>query len=354
MQGLSPRLRFGLGIRRGTVEHVLRQGRLAAEAGFDSVWYMDHLLGFPVERHVLEPVSVMGALSQVARGVPLGIVATDTYRRSAPVLAQMLGTLGLLTGKPMSIALGSGEAMNLRPYGLPEDRPLARLREFFPAIRGVLAATPEKRYSQPGEFAAFEEAYLQLPGAPMPKLYLAGNGPRNRRIAGELTDGWIPLLLSPELYAQDLSEILAHREAAGLSAHTFDPGYQLDFALAPTADAGRAMLARTVKSLLHAFPKKSTRLGIEVTSDYDWHDLVPRPGTQAAMEANYDGIDDGIVDRTSIFGDRSQCLAGIARFYDAGCRHLIVRSANPIEEVCAFFREHVFPVYRGPAPDPAT
>jgi len=350
MKGLPPRLRFGLGIRRGTVEHVLRQGRLAAEAGFDTIWYMDHLLGFPVERHVLEPFSIMGALSQITQGVPLGIVATDPYRRSAPVLAQTLGTLGLLTGKPMSLALGSGEAMNLRPYGLPEDRPLARLRELFPAIRGMLAATPERRHSQPGEFAALDEAYLQLPGAPMPRLYLAGNGPRNRQIAGALADGWIPLLLSPELYERDLAEILAHREAAGLEAATFDPGYQLDFAYAPTADAGRAMLAKTVKSLLHAFPKKAARFGIEVTAEYDWHDLVPRPGTQAAMETHYAGIDDGIVDRTSIFGDHAQCLAGIRRFYDAGCRHLIVRSANPIEEVCAFFRERVFPVYRGAAP----
>jgi phthiodiolone/phenolphthiodiolone dimycocerosates ketoreductase len=251
----------------------------------------------------------------------------------------------------MSLALGSGEAMNLRPYGLSDDHPLDRLRELFPAIRGLLTATPDKRYSQSGEFTSMDEAYLQLPGAPIPKLYLAGNGPKNRHIAGTLADGWIPLLLSPELYAQDLEEILSHREKAGLAVDTFDPAYQLDFALAPTAEEGRAMLVKTVKSLLHAFPRKAARLGVDVTREFDWHDLIPRPDTQARMERRYASVDDAIVDRTSVFGDKTQCLEMIIRFHEAGCRHLIVRSANPVEEVCAFFRDHVFPAFhKTPAP----
>lgn len=254
MNGEGAGMKFGLAIRRGPIDHVLRQGKRAAEAGFDSIWYMDHWQGLPLDRHVLEPFALMAALTQHVGKTPLGIVATDTYRRRPALLAQLLGTIGLLSGTGMSLALGSGEAMNLRPFGLDEDRPIARLRDMFPAIRGLVDATPEDRFTRASEFHPQEEAFLQLPGAPKPTLYLAGNGPRNREVAGSLADGWIPLMISPELYASDLAEIRMHGEAAGRDMSAFDPGYQLDFALADSREAGRALVAPTVRNLLLAFP----------------------------------------------------------------------------------------------------
>lgn len=346
MNGEGAGMKFGLAIRRGPIDHVLRQGKRAAEAGFDSIWYMDHWQGLPLDRHVLEPFALMAALTQHVGKTPLGIVATDTYRRPPALLAQLLGTIGLLSGTGMSLALGSGEAMNLRPFGLDEDRPIARLRDMFPAIRGLVDATPEDRFTRASEFHPQEEAFLQLPGAPKPTLYLAGNGPRNREVAGSLADGWIPLMISPELYASDLAEIRMHGEAAGRDMSAFDPGYQLDFALADSREAGRALVAPTVRNLLLAFPRKARRLGFEVTDAYDWHDLLPRPGIVETLAAEHAGIAASAADRTSVFGTASDCLEGIERFRQAGCRHLIIRSVNSVEEACAFFSEHVFPRYR--------
>lgn len=340
------RLRFGLAIRRGPIEHVLHQGVLAAQAGFDSIWYMDHFQGMPLDRHVLEPFSVMAALTQRVTDVQLGIVATDTYRRHPVLLAHILGTLGLLAKGRMSLALGSGEAMNLRPFGLPEDRPIERLRAMFPAIRELSEATPEMPVSSKSDFHRFDDAFLQLPGAPLPRLYLAGNGPKNRQIAGSLAEGWIPLMISPELYERDLAEIRAHGKASGRDMASFDPGYQLDFALADTHAAGRRLVAPIVKNLLLAFPRKAKRLGLSITHDYDWHDLLPKPGIVEELATHHGKIDDDIADRTSVFGSPEDCIKGIDRFHESGCNHLIIRSVNPVETACTFFSEHVFPRYR--------
>lgn len=342
----SGRLRFGLAIRRGPIEHVLHQGVLAARAGFDSIWYMDHLQGLPLDRHVFEPFSVIAALTQRISNVQFGIVATDTYRRHPALLAQILITLGFLAGGRMSLALGSGEAMNLRPFGFPEDRPIGRLREMFPALRGLSEATPEKPFSLRGEFHTFRDAFLQLPGASSPRLYLAGNGPKNREIAGALAEGWIPLMISPELYERDLTEIRAHGVNSDRDMDAFDPGYQLDFALAESKKAGRQVVAPIVKNLLLAFPKKAARLGLSVTHDYDWHDLLPRPGLVEEIRSHHRGIDDDVADRTSVFGTPEDCIEGIDRFHASGCKHLIIRSVNPVEEACRFFSEHVFHRYR--------
>src|ERR671931_1234408 len=134
---------------------LLEFGVLAEQAGFDSVVVSDH---FQPWRHTggHAPFSFawLAALGAKTQRVLMGTsVVTPTFRYHPSVVAQAMGTLGVLFPDRVLLGIGTGESLNeVAPTGIdwPEFRERsARLREAVTLMRRLWS---EDRVSYAGTY----------------------------------------------------------------------------------------------------------------------------------------------------------------------------------------------------------
>lgn len=87
-------------------------GRRADDAGFDSLWVMDHFFQIPyvgeAEEPMLEGYSALSFLAGVTRRVTLGTLVTGVIYRHPGVLAKTVSTLDVLSGGRAWLGIGAG------------------------------------------------------------------------------------------------------------------------------------------------------------------------------------------------------------------------------------------------------
>jgi coenzyme F420-dependent glucose-6-phosphate dehydrogenase len=166
----------------------------AEKVGFDSVVVSDH---FQPWRHTggHAPFSFawLGALGARTERITLGTsVVTPTFRYHPSVVAQAMGTLGVLFPNRMALGIGTGESLNeVPPLGIewPDFKERwARLREAVTLMRKLWS---EERVTYAGTYYKTDKAtvYDRPPGG-IPLLIAAG-GPQMAKYAGRVGDGFI-------------------------------------------------------------------------------------------------------------------------------------------------------------------
>src|ERR1700684_1290836 len=121
---------------------LVRQARLAEEAGFDGLWISDHFHPWLDEQGQSGFAwSVIGAISQVT-SLPITTAVTCPLVRIHPaIIAQAAATSALLAGGRFTLGLGTGEALNEHILGAawpPAEQRLEMLEEAVHVIREVL------------------------------------------------------------------------------------------------------------------------------------------------------------------------------------------------------------------------
>jgi F420-dependent oxidoreductase-like protein len=113
------RLRFGLQVSRfgfpgapaATAAALAEVARAAEEAGFSSLWLMDHVVQIPqVGREwedMLESFTTLGFLAGATRTIRLGTLVSGVTHRSIPHLAKCVATLDVLSGGRALCGLGA-------------------------------------------------------------------------------------------------------------------------------------------------------------------------------------------------------------------------------------------------------
>ncbi|HUB40602.1 MAG TPA: LLM class F420-dependent oxidoreductase [Streptosporangiaceae bacterium] len=112
-------------------DHVAGLATAAEEAGFDSVWVMDHFFQLPPlggpDAPMLEAYTLLGALAARTRRVQLGTLVTGVTYRNPAILAKIITTLDVISrGRAI---LGIGAAWyDVEHRGLGIDYPSNRVR----------------------------------------------------------------------------------------------------------------------------------------------------------------------------------------------------------------------------------
>lgn len=181
-------------------DELVRQAKLAEQAGFERLWISDHYHPWNSEQGNSPFVwSVIGALSQ-ATDLPVTTAVTCPIMRIHPaVIAQAAATASVQTHGTFRLGVGTGEALNEHVLG---DRwpPIGvRLEMLEEAVAIIRALHAGEQTTHRGKYYTVEEAQLYTtPDQPVP-VYVSGFGPQATRLAARLGDGYRTVTPNKEL-----------------------------------------------------------------------------------------------------------------------------------------------------------
>ena len=112
-------------------EHVAGLATAAEDAGFHSVWVMDHFFQLPPlggpDQPMLEAYTLLGALAARTRRVQLGTLVTGVTYRNPAILAKIVTTLDVISRGRAILGIG-GAWYEVEHQGLGVDYPADRVR----------------------------------------------------------------------------------------------------------------------------------------------------------------------------------------------------------------------------------
>src|SRR5690242_7810182 len=170
---------------------LIRQAKLAEQAGFEALWISDHFHPWLDEQGQSGFVwSLIGAISQVT-SLPITTAVTCPLLRQHPaIVAQAAATSALLTGGRFTLGVGTGEALNEhilgRRWPSAEER-LEMLEEAVQVIRELLTG---QLITHEGKHYKVDTARLySLPDRP-PPVFMSGFGEKAVKLAARIADGY--------------------------------------------------------------------------------------------------------------------------------------------------------------------
>jgi F420-dependent oxidoreductase-like protein len=214
---------WGLGLTREDQLAIVQE---AERLDYDSVW--------TAEAYGSDAATILGWIAGLTTKIKIGSAIFQMPARSPAMTAMTAATLDQLSDGRMLLGIGSsGPQVSEGWHGVRFGSQLARTREYIEVVRKALA---RERLEYNGDHHV-----LPLPNGPGKALkltiatvqeripiYLAAIGPKNTALAGEIADGWIPTLVSPE-HLPDLRASL--EEGAAKANRSLD-----DFDIAPTVN----------------------------------------------------------------------------------------------------------------------
>ncbi|MFZ1060409.1 MAG: LLM class flavin-dependent oxidoreductase [Candidatus Rokuibacteriota bacterium] len=307
---------FGLTLaNRGVIIGIVKAGdliELAQEAeasgAFDTVWVGDSLLAKPR----LESVTLLGALAGATRRLRLGVGCLATFVHRHPVLfAQQWVSLDVLSGGRawLAVCLGGpdeqspAQAQEHLVMGIRSAERVRRLEEGIVILRRLFH---EKKVSHDGRFYRFENVTLEPAPVQQPcPIWIASNPTgltwkggasaseavveRAFRRVARYADGWMTNKVSPDQFRRQWARITAMAREEGR-----DPA----------------------------------RLGSAL-----YHNLNINVDRRAALEESKAFLDryyasnfsPAFVEGWTAAGSPQQCIAELARYFEAGMQHIALR-----------------------------
>jgi G6PDH family F420-dependent oxidoreductase len=171
---------------------LIRQARLAEEAGFEALWISDHFHPWLDEQGQSGYVwSLIGAVSQVTSLPVTTAVTCPLIRQHPAVVAQAAATSALLTGGRFTLGVGTGEALNEHILGDRWPSAAERLEMLEEAVGVIRELFSGRLTSHAGPHYQVDTARLySVPEAP-PPIFMSGFGEKAIKLAAKLADGYI-------------------------------------------------------------------------------------------------------------------------------------------------------------------
>jgi phthiodiolone/phenolphthiodiolone dimycocerosates ketoreductase len=325
-------------------DRAVRSAQRAEADGYDAMWWPCHLMGWHPDSlwtedltplaeaqanpHIyFDPLLMMAVAGADTERLRVGSVVTDLVRRHPAMVANQMLTLDHLTKGRAILGLGSGEAMNVTPYGIDFSRPVGRLSEGIDVIRLLWGAEGPVDYN--GQHHHLEAAVLGLSpyGDRPPDIWVAAHGPKMLDLTGTKANGWLPTKISTEDYAGSLRRITAAGADAGRDMECFTPGMLGYLLLAPDEPTLKAMCAEPlVRALCVMLPPEVYRsLGYEppLGDGGGFHSYLPSTIGREEALALVERIPPEVVRHYAFCGTPAQVAEQVLAYQRVGLRHLI-------------------------------
>jgi probable F420-dependent oxidoreductase len=182
--------------RTATMERLCDYAEWADEAGFDSVWTYE-LYRNPFA--ILSTCALRTSKARLATGL------AGAFPRSPFAFANEAADVDELSGGRTLIGMGTGVPEFLAAFHSQNfEKPLARMRDYIECVRRSW------EYLNTGEAEAYQGTHYQFVAPPfnpwglrpIPRtripIYLASLSTKMTQLAGELADGWMAYLATPQ------------------------------------------------------------------------------------------------------------------------------------------------------------
>jgi F420-dependent oxidoreductase-like protein len=307
---------WGLGL---TPADQLRIVQEAEKLGYDSVW--------AAEAYGSDAATVLGWLAAVTSKIKLGSAIFQMPARSPAMTAMTAATLDQISEGRMLLGIGSsGPQVAEGWHGQRFARQLQRTREYVAVVRMALERQRVEFHGETLELPLPDGPgkALKLTIAPVQEripIYLAAIGPKNTTLAGEIADGWIPTLFSPEHVAEFRPLLEEGAARAGRTLDGFDIAPSVNVFItddvAAARDAMRPFIALYVGGMgsrdKNFYNNLVQRYGFEEAAQ-KVQDLYLEGRRDEAMAA----LPDELIDTVSLCGPADRVRERLAVYRDAG------------------------------------
>lgn len=264
-------------------EDILPTALLCERLGYDSVWGNDHMTTQRyVQREFADPPNYYEPL------VTFAYVAARTTRlrvctcilvlpmRHVVVAAKQAATLDQLSGGRLILGVGTGAYREEYEALFPDAKHVHRGALVDEAMRALRRLFTERRVTVEGRYVRFEnvECFPKPVQNPLP-IYAGGNHAEVRRRAGELGEGWLPAVLSPEEIRTGVDDVRRAAEKAGRDPSRIDIAPQFVVSIGRThEEAGKRFHASQLYKHLESL--KATTLRGQ-TGGWEQRNLIGSP-----------------------------------------------------------------------------
>lgn len=192
-----------------------KDAAIAEDNGFTHAWFYDSQMLYS------DVYACMALAAEHTRRIKLGTYVAILGNRIAPVTAHSIATINQMA--PGRVVLGVGTGFTGRnTMGLPPI-PLKTLREHVEQCRELLKGKEvlyrDGKRERWIRFLHPDRGYINVQD-PIP-IHIAANGPKALETVGELGNGWITTLQSPERLQQGLQVIHGAAQKKGRQLDDF-------------------------------------------------------------------------------------------------------------------------------------
>ncbi|MFC0531210.1 LLM class flavin-dependent oxidoreductase [Phytohabitans kaempferiae] len=335
-------MRFGLAIQNDfppsprpadLIAPMREQVAAAAEAGFSSVWMLQHYLG---NMPTLQPIPVLAALAADAGEMTVGTNMLILPLHHPVEVAETYATLDHISGGRAVAGFGMGYRENeFESFGVPLGERVSRYEESVAIVRALWTGEP---VDFAGRHYALRSQRISLPpvrpGGP-PIWVGAGAHRAGARRAARLGDAWIiPPHVTPDRLKTVLRWYRAELEAAGATGER-DVVVRRELVLDPDPERAMATGRRARGALTQAY---SAFNAPDATESY-------RQLTDARAA-------DDVAAHSYLFTTPEECVRRLKELAGLGVTYVILRMQwydLPQERVLrtlALFKDEVLPHFQ--------
>src|SRR5437868_10834912 len=307
---------WGLGLGSDDQLKIVRE---AERLGYDSLW--------AAGAYGSDAATVLGWLAGLTTKIKLGSAIFQMPARSAAMTAMTAATIDQLSGGRVLLGIGSsGPQVAEGWHGQRFARQLQRTRDYVAVVRMALA---RERVEFNGETLE-----LPLPDGPGKALkltispvqeripiYLAAIGPNNTALAGEIADGWIPTLFSPEHVAEFRPLLEEGAARVGRSLDDFDIAPTVQVFVTDDLAGARNTMRPFIALYVGGMGSREQNFYNQLVQRYGFQDeakqiqdLYLEGKREEAMAA----IPDSLIDTVSLCGPKDVVRERLAVYRDAG------------------------------------
>jgi F420-dependent oxidoreductase-like protein len=307
---------WGLGLSREDQLEIVRE---AERLGYDSVW--------AAEAYGSDAATILGWIAGQTATIRIGSAIFQMPGRSPAMTAMTAATLDQLSDGRMILGIGSsGPQVAEGWHGQRFGRQIQRTREYVAVVRQALARERLEFHGETLELPLPDGPgkALKLTIAPVQEripIYLAAIGPNNTRLAGEIADGWIPTLFSPEHVAEFRPLLEEGAARAGRSLNGFDVAPTVNVFVTDDLAAARDVMRPFIALYVGGMGSRDKNFYNQLVQRYGFEDAareVQDLYLDGKREEAMAALPDALIDLVSLCGPPDHVRERLAVYRDAG------------------------------------
>lgn len=288
-------------------EAVVPLAKLAEDNGYTDAW--------SAEVSSTDGLTPLAALAVTTQKLRLGTAILPAFSRPPALLAMESASLQALSNGRFVLGIGTSSSIIVGGWmGGRFELPLTRIKETVAALRQAFAG---KKLDVEGRTLRSKGFRLTGdPGSTVP-IFIAALGPRMLKLAGEVADGVILYLFTPDGAREAISQVREAARSAGRDPDSIDVVARIPIAIDQDPEMLKYVLRRLMVTyaMVDVYNASIGRQGYakEASAIAERWKEGDREGAAAA-------VTDEMLYAFYLQGDRDSCASGLERFREAGIK----------------------------------